>query len=417
MATWQALERGYKRVVCVWHRRAGKDSLCLHWTTVAAIERVGTYWHMLPTIAQGRKVIWDGITKDGNKVLDAFPEAIVSHRRNDEMKLELVNGSVWQVVGSDNYNSLVGANPVGVVFSEYALADPAAWDFIRPILAENGGWALFPYTPRGKNHGYSLYQMARDNPDWYCTRQTIDDTGAISQDVIDSERLAGMSEEMIQQEFYCSFEAPLFGAYYARQMLQAEKDKRIANVPHDEHAKTETWWDLGIGDSTAIWFAQRVGKEIHLIDYYENSGEPLAHYVRVMQDKPYIYGDCVLPHDAMQREMQTGKTRVEALKSLGVKATVLKQSSVETGVESVRAALSRCWFDKTRCARGIEALRQYRKDTAPEHLWKDKTEPQYKDKPVHDWTSHGADAFRYGILHEPRNAEWKPLKYESRGIV
>lgn len=371
---------------------------------------------MLPTIAQGRKVIWDGITKDGRKVLDAWPEALISKRRNDEMKLELVNGSVWQVVGSDNYNSLVGSNPVGVVFSEYSLADPAAWDFIRPILAENGGWALFPYTPRGNNHGHTLYEMARNNPDWHCSKLTVDDTKAIPMSIIESERAAGMSEEMVQQEFYCSFEAPLFGAYYATQMLKAEKDGRIGNVPHDEHAKVETWWDLGIGDATAIWFVQRIGQEIHLIDYYENSGEPLAHYVKVIQDKGFILGDVILPHDAQQRELQSGKSRVEALKSLGLKPIVLKPSKVEDGIEAVRAALSRCWFDR-RCSRGIEALRQYRKETAPEHLWRDKATPEYRDRPVHDWASHGADAFRIGIMHKPSSDDWGSLKYDNRGIV
>lgn len=303
-----------------------------------------------------------------------------------------------------------------MVFSEYSLADPAAWDFIRPILAENGGWALFPYTPRGNNHGHTLYEMARNNPDWHCSKLTVDDTKAIPMSIIESERAAGMSEEMVQQEFYCSFEAPLFGAYYATQMLKAEKDGRIGNVPHDEHAKVETWWDLGIGDATAIWFVQRIGQEIHLIDYYENSGEPLAHYVKVIQDKGFILGDVILPHDAQQRELQSGKSRVEALKSLGLKPIVLKPSKVEDGIEAVRAALSRCWFDR-RCSRGIEALRQYRKETAPEHLWRDKATPEYRDRPVHDWASHGADAFRIGIMHKPSSDDWGSLKYDNRGIV
>lgn len=372
---------------------------------------------MLPTLAQGRKVIWDGITKDGRKALDAWPEEIIESRRNDEMKIELVNGSVWQVVGSDNYNSLVGANPVGVVFSEYSLADPAAWDFIRPILAENGGWALFAYTPRGKNHGYTLREMAKGNPEWHWSELTVEDTKAIPLSVIQSERDAGMTEEMVQQEFYCSFEAPLFGAYYAPQMMKAEKEGRIGNVPYDDKAKVETWWDLGIGDSTALWFVQRVAKEIHVIDYYENSGEALSHYVKVMQDRGYIYGDTVLPHDAEQRELQSGKSRVEALKALGINPVVLKASKVEDGINEVRSMLSRCWFDKTKCARGIEALRQYRKEVAPQHLWRDKNDPQYKDKPVHDWTSHAADAFRYGAMHTPKISDWGKLKYDNRGIV
>lgn len=415
---WTALERGAKRAVAVWHRRAGKDQVGVHWATVAAFQRVGVYWHMLPTIAQGRKVVWDGIDKDGNKVLDAWPSELVSHRRNDEMKLELANGSIWQVVGSDNYNSLVGSNPVGVVFSEYSLADPAAWDFIRPILAENGGWALFIYTPRGKNHGYTLLQNAKEpGNSFYCSVLTVDDTKAMPLEAVEQERKDGMTEEMIQQEFYCSFEAPLQGSYYAKQMLQAEKEGRITNVPYDQHARVETWWDLGIGDSLSIWFAQRVGKEIRLIDYYENSGEPLAHYAKVLAEKPYAYGDTVLPHDAKQRELQTGKSRVDALKSLGINATVLPASGVDDGIEQVRAMLGACWFDQKKCTRGIEALRQYRKEPAPEKTWVDKNSPAYKSKPLHDWTSHAADAFRYGAMHKPVKREWKALEYDNRGIV
>lgn len=413
---WSALTSGITRAVCVWHRRAGKDATCLHWTTLAALNRVGTYWHMLPTLAQGRKVVWDGITKDGRRTMDAWPDELIKSRRNDEMKIELVNGSIWQVVGSDNYNSLVGSNPVGVVFSEYSLADPAAWDFIRPILAENGGWALFAYTPRGRNHGWKLYDMAKGNPEWHCSLLTVDDTGAISPAVVESERQAGMSEEMIQQEFYCSFDAPLFGAYYANQLMEAEKAGRIGNVAYDEHAEVETWWDLGIGDSTAIWFVQRIGKEIHAIDYYENNGESLAHYVKVMREKPYAYGEAILPHDARARELQTGKSRVDALKALNVRCRVMPASKVEDGIENVRAALKRTWFDRDKCARGLDALRQYRKETMPERMWRDGETPEYRDRPLHDWASHGADAFRTGVMHKPSTG-WDSLNYDTRGIV
>ena len=413
---WNALEGGCKRAVAVWHRRAGKDSVGIHWATTAALQRVGTYWHMLPTLAQGRKVVWDGITRDGRKVMDAWPDELIVHRRNDEMKLELRNGSVWQVVGSDNYNSLMGANPVGVVFSEYSLADPAAWDFIRPILVENGGWALFLYTPRGKTHGYILYRTAQQAEDWYSSRLTVDDTDAIPLDAIQAEREAGMSEEMIQQEFYCSFEAPLSGSYYAAQMMDAEKENRITNVAYDQHVPVETWWDLGVADATAIWFAQRVAKEIHMIDYYENSGEALAHYVKVLQDRGYVYGDHVLPPDVRARELQTGKSRVDALKALGLEPKILEKAGIEDGIEAVRVMLPKCWFDQTKCARGIEALRQYRKEPAPVKLWGGSDEPVYKDKPLHDWTSHGADAFRYGAMWAPIKRDWAPLEYDNRGI-
>lgn len=408
MPFWRALESGTKRGVAVWHRRGGKDSLGIHWTSVAALDRVGVYWHMLPTQAQGRKVVWDGITKDGRKVLDAWPDELITHRRNDEMKLELVNGSMWQVVGSDNYNSLVGSNPVGVVFSEYSIADPAAWDFIRPILAENGGWAIFLYTPRGRNHGWELYDMAKRTEGWASSLLTAEDTGAIPLEVIQQEREAGMSEEMIRQEFYCSFEAPLFGAYYAKEMQEAEP--RISGVPYDKAVPVETWWDLGIGDETAIWFAQRVGKEIHLIDYHEASGESLAYYARVLQEKGYVYSDHCLPHDVEARELGTGKSRRDVLEALNIKAQVIRRHSVEDRIEAVRSMLGKCWFDAGKCARGIEALRQYRREY-------DDKRKTFKARPVHDWASHGADAFGYGAMHEGGGGKFKPLVYDNRGII
>ena len=416
------LRGGGKRAVAVWHRRAGKDATGLHWTREAVFNRIGTYWHMLPTLRQGRLVIWDGITGEGQRYLDMWPgverpgkpDSIVKHRRNDEMKLELINGSIWQVVGSDNYNSLMGSNPVGVVFSEYSLADPAAWDFIRPILAENGGWALFLYTPRGPNHGLDLYDIAQKEPDWFSEKLTRDDTEAISLEAVETERRHGMADEMIRQEFYCSFDAPLVGSYYGQQMTEAQDEGRICSVPHDQSVQVETWWDLGIGDSTAIWFAQRVGKEIHVIDYYEASGEPLSHYAALLDKKGsakkeggrgFLYSDHHLPHDAEARELGTGKTRVEVLESLGIKPLVVPLHRVEDGIEAARNQLPMCWFDAENCKRGIDALRNYRKD------WDD-TRKVFRLRPVHDWASHGADAFRIGAMAQPsRGGKRQPIEY------
>ena len=204
---WKYLSSGGTRAVAVWHRRSGKDSLAINWTSKAVMQRVGVYWHMLPLNTQARKVIWDGIDKQGRRLIyQAFPPEIIKAVNSQEMKIEFINGSIWQCVGSDNYNALVGGNPVGVVFSEYSIADPAAWDFIRPILAENGGWALFIYTPRGHNHGYTLYNQAKQ-AGWFTELLTVEQTGAVPLSAVDDERKAGMSEAMIQQEFYCSFEA------------------------------------------------------------------------------------------------------------------------------------------------------------------------------------------------------------------
>lgn len=427
------LQNDGKRAVCVWHRRSGKDMTALHWTVQASTQRRGIYWHMLPTMVQGRRVIWNGQDNTGQRFLEAFPgwheyeyqsqkqTGIIKHIRNDEMKIELINGSMWQVVGSDNYDHLIGSNPVGIVFSEYAVAVPEAWDFIRPILAANSGWAIFIYTPRGHNHGLKMLDNARVNENWFDQLLTVDDTGMISDEIIQAEREGGMSESMIQQEFYCSFDAPLQGAFYSDEMMKVSDEKRICFMPHDLHAKVETWWDIGIGDATAIWWVQRVGTEIHLIDYYENVDKGLPHYVNILEEKrleyKLLYSDHVFPQDIQAREFGTGKTREEVLRGLGIKPVVCPMHRVEDGIEATRNMLSRCFFDSKKCDRGIQALRQYRR----ERLVKmEKGEgddiPHYRNIPVHDWTSHAADAFRYGAIHKPRRKS-KPVKYIEPPIV
>jgi len=392
--------------VAVWHRRAGKDSTALNFTACAAHERVANYWHMLPTAKQGRKVVWEAIDRQGRRVIDqAFPESLRGGKRDDEMLIRLKCGSTWQVVGSDNFDALIGANPAGVVFSEYSVADPRAWDYIRPILAENGGWALFIYTPRGRNHGATLYEMAKSNPGWFAEKLTVDDTKIIPPSIIADERASDMPEELIQQEYYCSFQAALVGAYYGKLMEAAEAQKRITNVPWAPDLPVITAWDLGIGDSTAIWFCQQAGREIRLIDYYEASGVGLDHYAKVLGEKPYVYGDTLLPHDARVKDLSTGRTRIETLKSLGIsKGRVLPNDRLEDGINAVRLILPRCWFDAEKCSRGIEALRQYRK------AWDDERKV-FSERPEHDWTSHPADGFRYLAigLREPKDPNAKSL--------
>jgi hypothetical protein len=202
----RALDSGIKRAVCIWHRRAGKDKTILNIIVKKMVERVGIYYYFFPTYAQGKKILWDGMDASGFKFLDHIPASLVASKNATEMKIVLRNGSVFQIVGTDNYDSIVGTNPVGCVFSEFSLQDPQAWELVRPILRENGGWAIFPYTPRGLNHGWDLYQMALNNPDWFCELLTVKDTGALTEADIDAERRSGMPEPLIQQEFYCSFE-------------------------------------------------------------------------------------------------------------------------------------------------------------------------------------------------------------------
>jgi phage terminase large subunit len=402
-----------KRGCEVWHRRAGKDLFAINLVATKSQERVGLYWHMLPTYKQGRAIVWNGSTRDGRSFLSHFPGAdnpggngIVESKNSTEMRITFKNGSHYQVVGTDDINSLVGTNPIGVIFSEYSLHDPAAWEFIRPILAENGGWALFIYTARGRNHGYTLYEMARRNPKWHCAKLVAgsgpectkrpNGLPVISDEVIEEERKSGMPEAMIEQEFKCSFEAPFVGSYYGAQMLAADKTNRILdNIPHEPRLEVHTAWDLGVDDTTVIWFFQILGSEIRIIDHYENSGEGLPHYAKVLRGQhegghhraEYLYGRHHAPHDIEVRELSSGVSRKKAAKDMGIKFTVCKRHEVVDGIEAVRSLLSRCYFNRKLCQRGIDAMCAYRKE------WDDKRKC-FKDSPLHDWSSNSADGFR-----------------------
>lgn len=386
------------RAALVWHRRSGKDSCSLNMTACLAHQRIGTYWHMLPTLTQAKKAVWKNTDAQGRRIIDqVFPQEIRRATNEIDMLIELKCGSMWQCVGSDNYDRLVGSNPVGVVFSEYSLADPAAWDYIRPILAENGGWAVFIFTPRGRNHGHDMIRMAERSSDWFHSVLTVDDTfrqdgrHVIPQSAIDDERAAGMPEERIQQEFYCDFNSNNLGAYYGRLMEKARAEGRIKNFDIDLSTPCETWWDIGIGDSTAIWVAQRKDGAVNIIDYYEANGESMEHYIEMLRKKPYKYSRHIAPHDIKNREFTSGKTRFEAAASVGFRFEMAPRESLSEGIDATRRMIPKCVFHEKNCRRGIDALEQYTQ------RWNDKMHT-FMDKPDHDWTSHAADAFRMGAV-------------------
>jgi len=355
---------------------------------------------MLPQAAQARKAIWEAVDPHtGKRRIDmAFPREFRSSTNEAEMLIRFTWGSIWRVVGSDNYDALVGSPPAGVVFSEWPLADPAAWGIISPILAENNGWVIFPYTPRGKNHGWSLYNSRKDDPKWHVELQTVDDTGLISAEALAedlADKIAIFGEDqgraLYEQEWYCSFEAAIQGAYYGGEMKRASDDGRICGVPAERGPEVITAWDIGIDDATAIWFAQMVGREVHVIDYYEASGMDVRHYVDVLRERGYSYGEHLMPHDAGYREKGSGKTYAQQAKESNIpgRVRVLPRTDNLLGdINASRQFIAKCWFDEDRCQRGIEALRQYRRE------WNDKMQTWHQ-RPQHDWTSHGADAFRY----------------------
>ena len=398
LPAWKVMEQQkQRRGVMVWHRRAGKDLTAINFIGVAAHLRIGLYWHLLPTYNQGRKIVWNGFTKDGRRFLDHFPKELIAKQNDTDMRITFKNGSIYQVIGTDDCDKLVGTNPIGCVFSEYSLHDPKAWDMIRPILAENDGFSYFIYTPRGHNHGYRLWKMAKDNPKWFCSTliagsgegctKREDGTPVISDEAIQDELDAGMSQALIDQEFFCSFDSPIEGAYYGEILLKLEKEGRVRDVPWDPKLPVNTAWDLGMDDSTSIIFYQQVAQEIRIIDYYENFGEGLQHYAKELDKKDYVYGTHNVPHDAAVRELGTGKSRKEVARSLGMRWSVGKKRGVEDGIQAVRDCLYRCFIDKEKAARLVDALSQYRKEY-------DEEKKIFSSAPVHDWTSHGADAMR-----------------------
>lgn len=387
---FDAIDEGFKRIILCHHRRAGKDLLTLNLTIREMFARIGYYLYVFPDASLGRRVIWNGATKEGKRFLDYFPKEMIKNKNNKDMLIELTNSSIFQIVGSDRFTN-VGINPVYVTFSEHSLQNPLCWDLIRPVLAENDGIAVFQGTPRGRNHFYDLFMMAERNPKWFTQRLGIEETKAVTLEAIEDERQSGMSEELIQQEFYVSFSRGVEGSYYGREMEKARLDGRISNVPYDSQTKVNCSFDLGMDDCTSIWWWQQVGQEIRFIDYYEANGEAISHYVKILKEKPYIYGDFWLPHDAKVRELGTGISRLDVFRNLGITGLIVPDVGLMDGIEVCRGVIPRCWFDENRCVEGIKALEMYHKEYNPK-------KDVYSSRPVHDRFSHGSDSFRYASI-------------------
>lgn len=397
MDAWSYLESGGKHAELIWHRRSGKDEIALHWGAVSAMTRPATYWHMLPEAAQARKAIWEAINPHSGKrrIDEAFPHEIRSNTREQEMMIRFKNGSTWQVVGSDNYNSLVGSPPAGVVYSEWALANPSARAYLRPILLENGGWQMFITTPRGKNHAYQTYQAAKQSDSSYAEILTAEDTGIHSMEQLEQERLAyiadfgeDMGNALFEQEYLCSFDSAILGAYYAREVGQATKEGRIRSVPWDPSLPVHTAWDIGKSDDTSIWFYQITLGGIRVIDFHTSHGHDVDWYVDLLRSKPYEYDYLKLPHDAAAKRLGMKRTVEEQFRDAGFKVLIVPQQSIQDGIQAARKTFKFCAFDEAACADGLAALAQYRRE------WDD-TKKCFRDNPVHDWTSHPSDAFRY----------------------
>jgi len=375
---------------------------------------------MMPQFTSARKAVWDAVNPHtGRRRIDeAFPQEIFSARREHDMHITSANGSTWQVVGSDSVTSGggIGSSTAGIVFSEWALANPSAWGYYRPILEENGGWALWLSTPRGRNHLLSLYQHASRTRGWFSEILTIDDTNALSPEAI-AETIAEYASlygvdagnSMIEQELYCSFNAALLGTFYGREMHDVRSEGRIVECEAIDDRYVHTAWDLGVGDDTSIWWFQAQGAQLVLLDHYAASGQGLEHYLEQIEQRERDYGwrrgSAYVPHDAKVKEWGSGRTRVETMSHLGLRPILVPLASLDDGINAVRRTLPLCVFHPRCEDGGISALEQYRRE------WDDERKC-FKPTPLHDWSSNPADAFRYlaqGWRPAPRKVVKAPI--------
>jgi phage terminase large subunit len=419
---WQAdildaLERGKKRICVVAHRRAGKDALALNLAAMSAHRTVGSYFHVFPFAVQGRKALWRGSDDDGIRFIDqAFPPEIRKTTRDQEMSIEFLNGSLWQCMGGDNSNAIVGSNPAGVIFSEYALfPDDSAWNYTRPILARNDGWAIFISTLRGRNHMWELYQANRHNPDWYCVKLDVDSTRdwdgnrLLSDEDIEAERRAGMPEELIQQEFYNSPTASFSGAYYQRQMSQAQAGGRVGDFPWDPNLPVYAAFDIGYSDHTVAVFFQALEPNKTVIigskSWQFTSAADIALDIKTCFPWGNRISIAILPWDA-SKPGPGGDTWVTTFESFKIgldEIVVLKkgQGTLHAEIAHVQQHLSSCWFDHSQreFSKGpnngtlLEALTGYRTERIA------KRPGVFSKSPHHTWESHWADAVRYALVY------------------
>lgn len=395
-------------VVVVAHRRFGKTVLAINHLIRAAVmcERERPrFAYIGPTYRQAKAVVWD--------YLKHYARPIPGVQFNEsELRADLPNGGQVRLFGADNPDSLRGIYLDGAVLDETGLMQSRTWqEVVRPALADRNGWALFIGTPNGQNLFWELRNRAESTDGWRLFEFRASETGIIPSAELGDAK-ASMSDDAYLQEFECSFEAAVRGAIYGKVMQHIREQGRIGKVPHDPLLPTFTGWDLGIGDAMAIWCAQRERSgDVRVIDYYENSGEGLGHYVTWLNARGYTFERHYLPHDAAARELGTGKSREEMLRSLGLATEVLPALPVEDGIEATRMFLRRCWFDAEKCRTGLDALVSYKRRL--------NSRTEEYGTPEHDWASHGADAMRYmamGLKSKPVADQFKPLKYDNRGI-
>lgn len=397
---FEAMDSGIRRACLVWHRRSGKDKTCLNFTIKEMAKRVGCYYYYFPTMKQGRKSLWDGMDYTGFKFRDHFPKEFVKKTNDAEMQIEAVNGSIFQVVGTDNME-VVGPNPIGNVLSEYSLQDPDGYEYIKPIIAENDGWLIANFTPRGHNHGYHLANMAKKNPKWFYQLLTVDNTHSITQEAIQDERAGGMSETKIQQEFYCSFDMPIDGSYYGRVLTEIKSQGKIGNFPHNPHFPVYVVLDRGY--TTAMWFFQKIGSVCRFLKYHEDMGTGIENFGQIFDEfktkNKWTYAKIFVPCDMNSnatKEM-TGYTALNTLRFLGYNCKSLpKENRVIEGIARTDKFLRNCEFHEEGCRNGLETLAAYHEQVNLRLSSDIKT--VFTGFPAKDGNDHCADSMRYASM-------------------
>jgi len=369
-------------LVC--HRRFGKTVFAINELIKQAVknqQKMPRYAYVAPYYKQAKQIAWD--------YLKDFTRPIPGIKVNEsELRVDFPWGARIQLFGADSPDSMRGLYLDAVVLDEYADMSPRIFsEVLRPALSDREGSAIFIGSAKGGTPFYDLWERVKDEPDWFVKVYKASDTGVIPNAELEDARKI-MDEDEFAQEYECSWTASIKGAYYGKQLSEAQTEDRIGKVPYDPRLPVHTAWDLGVGDSTAIWFYQVLGQEIRIIDFHEDSGEGLPYYAKILDQKDYKYGEHWAPHDIQVRELGSGKSRIETAKMLGIEFRIVPNLSIDDGINAVRNTIPRCWFDAKKCELGLQALRNYRKEY-------DDRRQEYKPRPLHDWSSHAADAFRY----------------------
>lgn len=396
--------------VLVAHRRCGKTVACINDLIRRAIKEEkadGQYAYVAPYLSQSKNIAWSYLLR--------FAAPAIAKKNESELWVQLHNGAKIRLFGADNADALRGIFLDGVVLDEYADMRPKVWgEIIRPLLADRKGWATFIGTPKGHNNFWEIYQRASKDPDWFVKTLRASQTGLLApEELADAAKM--MDENQFLQEFECDFESAIVGAFYGKEMRQITDEGRICDIPHDKNYKVYSSWDLGYSDSTAIWFWQVIRGEIRMLDYHSSNGQPVQYYIDLIKsherERGWVFEKHYLPHDARAKTLASNKSVIQQLsEQIELKYfQIVANLSVQDGIQATRIALQRMWFD-FRCDKGIECLRQYQRE------WDDDKQ-MFRDKPRHDWTSHGADAMRMCAVAWQEETKAVPKDTTIRGVV